>query len=362
MSLPSLADAAATCAACPKACRFSCPVSEATQNEALSAWGKMSVAHLVVTGARPLDAEAAAAVHACTGCGRCTSFCAHENTPGASLFAARQQVVAAGLQPRGAASTLATFQQAQNPFGHELGSLVASWRAQRPVRYPLFPGCSSLVKRPALLEQTLTVAEAFGAPMGVAKAASKCCGYPLYAAGAFDAFTAHARAVADVFVETPEVAVLDAGCAFTFRVLYPRFGVSLPTRMRTVVEVLFDNLPHAPNRPPLPERVGYHDACHLGRGLGLYDEPRALLARAVTAVVEAPSMRREAGCSGGGGLLPRTMVETSVEIARRQAAEIVDDPGVAVVSACPTSTRMFERAGRRASDLLSLLERWVTQS
>ena len=329
--LPDVKETSSTCAACPKACRFSCPVSEATQNESLSAWGKMSAVHHVVTGQRPLDADTAAAIHACTGCGRCTSFCSHENPVAPSLFGARQLAVSAGLQPRGAASTLATFQQAQNPFGHELGSLVASWRAQRPVRYPLFPGCSSLVKRPALIEQTLAVADAFGAPMGVAKTASKCCGYPLFAAGSFEAFAAHARAVADAFVETPEVAVLDAGCAYTFRTLYP-------------------------------ERVGYHDACHLGRGLGLYDEPRALLSRAVTAIVEAPSMRREAGCSGGGGLVPRTMTETSVEIARRQAAEISEDPNVTVVTGCPTSTRMFERAGRRAIDLVSLLERWVTQT
>ena len=360
--LPPLKETSSTCAACPKACRFSCPVSEATQNEALSAWGKMSVVHHVVTGQRQLDADAASAIHACTGCGRCTSFCSHENPVTHSLFGARQQAVSAGLQPRGAASTLATFQQAQNPFGHELGSLVASWRAQRPVRYPLFPGCSSLVKRPALIEQTLAVAEAFGAPMGVAKTASRCCGYPLFAAGNFEAFASHARADAAAFVETPEVAVLDAGCAYTFRKLYPRFGVAVPTRMRTVVEVLHENLPHAPDRPPLPERVGYHDACHLGRGLALYDEPRALLSRAVTAVVEAPSMRREAGCSGGGGLVPRTMTETSVEIARRQAAEISEDSNVTVVTGCPTSTRMFERAGRRALDLVSLLERWVTQT
>lgn len=353
--------ATATCTFCPKACRFSCPVSEATHSETLSAWGKMSAAHQVVTGQRPMDAESAAAVHACTGCGRCTAFCQHDNDVRGALFEVRQRAVEAGLQPRGAASTLATFSQAQNPLGHELGSLVASWRAQKPVRYPLFPGCTSLVKRPGLIEQTLGVADAFGAPMGVARAASRCCGYPLYAAGAFDAFTDHARSVAEAFGETPELAVLDAGCAYTLRKLYPQFGVSLPTRVRTVVEVLHENLPHAPERPPLPERVGYHDACHLGRGLGLYDEPRALVAKAVSAIVEAPSIRREAGCSGGGGLLPRTMADTAVEIARRQAAEISDDASVAVVTACPTSTRMFERAGRRAVDLVSLLERWVTQ-
>lgn len=353
--------ATSTCATCPKACNFACPVSDATRSETLTAFGKMSAVHQVQTGLRPLDAEVAHSVHACTGCGRCSSFCKHENAVGRTLFAARRATVEAGLQPRGAASTLATFQQSQNPFGHELGSLVASWRAQRPVRYPLFPGCTTLVKRPGLLEQTLTVAEAFGAPMGVARTSARCCGYPLYAAGAFDAFAAHAKSVAETFVEMPEVAVLDAGCAFTFRVLYPQFGATFPARAHTVIEVLAANLLHAPARPPLPERVGYHDACHLGRGLGLYDAPRALLARAVTAVVEAPSIRREAGCSGGGGLVPRTMLETSVEIARRQAEEICDDATVPVVTGCPTSTRMFERSGRRAIDLVSLLERWVTQ-
>jgi Fe-S oxidoreductase len=359
---PNLNQAASTCAACPKACRFSCPVSDATQNEALSAFGKMSVIHHVVTGTRQLDADTAEAAHACTGCGRCTSFCGHENQVGHRLFAARRLAVSAGLQPRGAASTLATFHQAQNPFGHELGSLVASWRAQRPVRYPLFPGCSSLVKRSALIEQTLAVADAFGAPMGVAKTASKCCGYPLFAAGSLEAFASHARAVSEAFVETPEVAVLDAGCAYTFRKVYPQFGVTLPTRMQTVVEILSQNMPHAPTLPPLSQRVGYHDACHLGRGLGLYDEPRALLLRAVTSLVEAPSIRREAGCSGGGGLVPRTMTETSVEIAKRQASEISEDVNVVIVTGCPTSTRMFQRAGRRASDLVSVLERWVTQT
>ena len=353
--------ATSTCTFCPKACRFSCPVSEATHSESLSAWGKMNAAHRVLTGQTPMDAEVAQATHACTGCGRCTSFCKHENEVGLTLFAARGAAVKAGVQPKGAASTLATFQQAQNPFGRELASLVASWRAQAPVRAPLFPGCSTLVKRPGLIEHTLTVAAAFGAPMGVARSASKCCGYPLYAAGAFEAFAAHARSVASVFAETPEVAVLDAGCAYTFRKLYPEVGVTVPARVKTVVEVLHENLPHAPQQRPLPERAGYHDACHLGRGLGLYDEPRALLSRAVMAIVEAPSIRREAGCSGGGGLLPRTMNETAVEIARRQGLEIADDAEVAIVSACPTSTRMFERSGRRAIDLVSLLERWVNQ-
>lgn len=347
------------CAFCPKMCRFACPVSEATQSEALSTWGKMTTAHLAAEGARELDEHGAKAVHACTGCMRCKSFCKHENLVGPALFAAREQTVKSGHQPKGAASTLATFTQAQNPFGTELSALVASWRSDSPVRYPLFPGCSSLVKTPQLIEDTLVVSRAFGAPMGVARVASRCCGYPLYAAGAHDAFREHARANAEALDAVPELAVLDPGCAFTLKTVYPEFGVTLKTRVRTVVEILEENLGHAPHKPPLPETVGYHDACHLGRGLGQFDQPRRLLAKAVTGVQEAASVRGEAGCAGGGGLLPRTMPEVATEVARRQALEVAPQPEVNAVTACPTSKRMFERAGKSSYDLMSLLRRWV---
>lgn len=347
----------AYCAYCPKMCRFACPVSEATQSEAFSTWGKMTAAHLAVTGERPLDEGAAKAVHACTGCKRCAAFCKHENMVGAALFAAREDTIHAGTQPKGAASTLATFSQAQNPFGRELAALVASWRSDTPVRYPLFPGCSALVKQSQAIEDTLVVARAFGSPMGVARVSSRCCGYPLYAAGAHDAFREHARATAAALADVPELAVLDPGCAHTFVKVYAFFGVELKTRVRTVVEVLAENLAHAPDVPPLPDVVGYHDSCNLGRGLGQYEPPRELLRRAVTRLEEAPSIRREAGCAGGGGLLPRTMPDVAVEVARRQARDISAES--AIVTACPTSRRMFERGGRASFDLVSVLRRWL---
>lgn len=349
-----------TCAYCPKVCRFACPVSEATANESLSTWAKMSGAHLAQTGARPLDAQAAEALHACTGCMRCTQFCKHQNPVGHALFAARGEAINRGLQPKGASSTLATFSTAQNPFGVELAPLLARFRAQTPVRYPLFVGCSALVKVPGLIDDALAVSEAFGAPVGVGKASERCCGYPLYAAGALEAFATHAAATARAFAQYHELVVLDPGCAWTLKVAWAQVGVTPRARVRTLVEVLAENLPHAPVKPPLPLQVGYHDACKLGRGLNVYDEPRALLSRAVETVKEAPSCRADGGCAGAGGLLPRTMPETAVEVARRQAAQVAQG-NETIVSACPSSTRMFGRAGRDAVDLISLLRRWLEQ-
>lgn len=347
-----------TCAYCPKVCRFACPVSEATQNESLSTWSKMTGAHLAQTGDRPLDVQSALALHACTGCMRCTRFCKHENPVGHSLFAARGEAISRGLNPKGASSTLATFAQAQNPFGVELAPLLKRFRAESPVRYPLFVGCTALVKVPQLIEDALYVSQAFGAPVGVGRASERCCGYPLYAAGAMEAFAAHAAATARALEQYHELVVLDPGCAWTLKVAWAEVGVEPTARVRTLVEVLAENLPHAPQWAPLPETVGYHDSCKLGRGLGQYDEPRALLLKAVQGFLEAPSCREDGGCAGAGGLLPRTFPEAAVEVARRQAAEVARG-GETVVSACPSSTRMFARAGRRAEDLVSVLRRWL---
>ena len=355
------AQAYAYCTYCPKMCSFSCPVSEASKSESHSPWGKMSAAQLVNVGQRALDEGSSQALHACTGCGRCQDVCRHNNDVPAALFAARSESIARGVQPRGASSTLATFAQAQNPFGRQLAELVARWRAETPIRYPLFPGCSSLVKQPEVVEDALAVSQAFGAPMGVVRAASRCCGYPLYAAGAHDLFLAHARSMVEALAPYPEMAVLDPGCAFTLKVVYPRFGVKLSTRIRTVTEILAENLPHAPQVPALNETVGYHDACHLGRGLSEYEPPRELLRRAVSQLLEAPAHHEEGGCAGGGGLLPRTMPEISVEVARRQANEVAGG-GEAVVTACGTSGRMFARAGRRSEHVVTILRRWLNQA
>jgi Fe-S oxidoreductase len=292
---------------------------------------------------------------------RCTEFCKHKNQVADALFAARSEAIVRGLQPKGAASTLATFAQSQNPFGRQLASLVATWKADAPVRYPFFPGCTSLVKRSELIEQALYVSSEFGAPMGVSRAAARCCGYPLYAAGAFELFEAHARSVAEQLTPYPELVVMDPSCAFTLKVVYARVGVKLEARVRTLYEVLDENLPHAPVKPPLDEAVAYHDACHLGRGLQQFDEPRRVLRRAAASVIEAASHSEQAGCSGGGGLLPRTMQETSVDVARRQAAELQKNDET-IVTACPTSRRMFERAGRKAEDLIAVMKRWLDSS
>jgi Fe-S oxidoreductase len=104
--------------------------------------------------------------------------------------------------------------------------------------------------------------------------------------------------------------------------------------------------------------VRWHDPCQLGRGLGVYDAPRALLAQALGRAPDEFERRRdEARCSGGGGLLPVTMPEISDAIAEGRVAEHQASGGGTVVTACASSLRKFKKQGAETLDLVTVVAR-----
>ncbi|MFO0628008.1 MAG: (Fe-S)-binding protein [Polyangiales bacterium] len=110
-----------------------------------------------------------------------------------------------------------------------------------------------------------------------------------------------------------------------------------------------------------PRAVIVHDACRLGRGLGVYDAPRAVLhALRGEPPRELPEHHDHGRCSGGGGLYPVTnpggagaVAQDLASLAREAAG---DDPAV-VVTSCPTSRAQLRAAGVESEDLLA----WITR-
>jgi heterodisulfide reductase subunit D len=79
------------------------------------------------------------------------------------------------------------------------------------------------------------------------------------------------------------------------------------------------------------KKVSYHDSCHLGRGCGVYEAPRAIL-RSIpgTELIEMERNRRWAWCCGGGGGVPEAYPELAqwnaqdrMREARQTGAELV---------------------------------------
>ena len=348
--------AAELCEFCPKMCRFSCPVSEATFREALSPWGKVSLAAL--SGTAP-GASAAEAFAGCTGCLRCQQYCAHANDVPRVLYAARATSVRAG-------TALATWTRTAERFraaGHaEDGDLLAVHRAicsgeaaAPPQRAMLFTGCDALAQGGDLARAALAVARELGAPLGLVPEAALCCGLKLVEAGHPDEFAAHAARIREILSPAPvNLVFLTPGCARAVRDRWPPLPAgSTVEHVTTYLARALATRETLAERPPLPISVAWHDPCELSRGLAEVTAPRALLAAAVEDVREPIRTGVDTSCCGAAGLLPRSLPEVAASIASLRRTEL-DACGAAPVTASPACGIALG-----AEDLVVLLADWL---
>jgi Fe-S oxidoreductase len=348
-----------TCTYCPKLCRQACPVSNALPREALIPQQKMESANLLRRGHLPWHLDYTEVLYGCTGCGACTAVCAHRNQPGRVLPLAR----GAAEERRAGHPALERQEERFRARGARLSrrlrELTSPERRADEARVALHPGCDMLEWAPEDLEATLDLLGRIADYVRVVDTEEPCGGYPLWAAGRMEAFRYHARRFAESLRKHTRVVSTCPACVWLLREVYPREGVEIRAEALHVVEFLescASELPEAAAEARAPAL--YHDPCHLGRLRGVYEGPRRLLAR-VAEVREFSRAREEAECSGGGGLLPKTMPAVALDMARRRLREARETQTMRVVTACPTCKRQLLRAadGIEIMDLATLLAR-----
>jgi Fe-S oxidoreductase len=182
---------------------------------------------------------------------------------------------------------------------------------------------------------------------GPVRLLSGCCGAWQRAAGAPAAADAARLRLTRELADEGRLLVLDPRCALELSDSSPTTLVELAARHSERFAVARDQA----------AEVRYHDSCALGRGLGLYDEPRSLLARVTgRPPLELENTRQLGRCSGGGGILPVSMPQVARAAATRLAGEHQRLGGGTLVTSCASSLSQLRRAGVAAVDLVTLLE------
>jgi dimethylglycine catabolism B len=349
-----------TCVFCPKLCRSECPVSNAAPKETWTPWGKMSLAYFVGRGDVEASPPFAAPAWACTGCGACRSACEHHNDVAESLLVARANLMDIGIAPPRAARQAQRFELHRRATERAVARLGAQAGVDSSSRTALLIGCAYARAAPAEASDAIVAAASLSD--GKVSLVSACCGLPLLYAGDRAGFVRQATTLAHEVRAAESLLVADAGCAHALRARYPSVGVSLSPKPELLVERAVLRLGRLRRLAAPPKEraapVRYHDPCLLGRGLGVYDAPRAVLARALGRSPEEFHARREkAHCSGAGGSLPVTMPAEASAIARSRIEEHEADGGGTLVTACASSLLHFRRGNARAIDLVSFLAR-----
>lgn len=279
-----------------------------------------------------------------------------------ALSAGRAEALARGLAPEAAGRVVAEHGPRMERFRKNAEALFGS-AATRSADTVYVPGCTAVgTGDDVATQEWQAVRTLLGDAVRVETEA--CCGLPLLEAGDQAGFLEAARHFAARTRSAARVLFGDAGCMHALTRIAPSLGVEGPKRALHVTE-LFDE--HRERLRPLPRTAGdalaaddakvrYHDACRLGRGLGIYDPPRAVLAAVLGRAPAEYFHRREAGlCSGAGGQLPRTRPETAGGVTRLNLDEHESLGGGVIVTACVSARRRFQKEGADARSLSTLV-------
>jgi L-lactate dehydrogenase complex protein LldE len=180
---------------------------------------------------------------------------------------------------------------------------------QRSVPVSLFFTCLADAFHPQVAFAAVTVLERFGAAVSV-PLSQTCCGQPAFNSGNRKEARAMARKFLLSFPGEGYIVTPSGSCAAMVKHGYPvlfrdeprtlALAHSVGERVYELSQFLVDVLGVTDPRSDFTGKITYHDSCHLRRGLGVTEAPRALL-RAIPGV-EFVEMEESDRCCGFGGL------------------------------------------------------------
>jgi Fe-S oxidoreductase len=315
-------------------CREECPVYRVKRLETYSCRGKMLVARALIEGTLQPSVEMADMLNECALCGYCQARCALHNLE--VIEALRTTLVEAGFPTGAHAATVQKIVETGSLFGEQQP-------IRRPGTTPLYLGCIYR-SRPAEVRRIVSVLERAGFDPLIADEA--CCGYIVGNTGFaedLDEAQARFREVYGDYLDQ-EILTVCPTCTITLRDAY---GLKVRHALVAVAERL-DQL----HLRPASMKATYHDPCHLGRMLGVTEEPRAILEALGIDLVEMEHNRTFSTCCGGGGGLSAVDERASVEIAKNRVRDALQVGVENIITVCPTcGPTLLRAAGRLANEV-----------
>ncbi|MFW9907288.1 MAG: (Fe-S)-binding protein [Candidatus Thorarchaeota archaeon] len=321
-----------------------CPVWRNTSGfETSFMRGKIQVALALLDGELEKTAEMGESLYQCTLCGNCTQICGAEFHPAHVMETVR--TVLSDLPNQSRDHIIASLQETSNPYDED-PSKKREWLSDLGFEVSTtgetlyFVGCTAALRVPRIAKQTAMILNASKTGFAVMEN-EPCCGSVMMRIGKLDEARANAEQVATAIASTgaKRVVVTCAGCLKTLRNDYPeKFGIVLPEVLH-IIEYANQLIGSEDLRIiPLQEdiTVTYHDPCHMGRELEIYEEPRNLL-RAIPGItlIEMNPNRNAAICCGAGGGLRSFDPALSKKIAADRILSAEETHAEAIVTTCP---------------------------
>ena len=273
----------------------------------------------------------------CLLCGKCTAVCP-VGVEGDKLRIAQRSIRKYGITP--------------DYSSIDTGALTS--RAEGKVLY--YAGCMT-----ALTPSIRKAMESLLVKAGVEyelmdKDGGICCGRPMWMAGRLDQARQMVEKNTEIIMKSGADTLL-LTCPICYRIFKERYrleGIRIVHHTEFIDSLISDGRLKVTRDT---RKYVFHDPCELGRGSGIYEQPRNVLLRA-GALVEAARNRKESICCGGSvGSLSlgfekrRTMTENALSNLTSASPDVI-------VTACPLCLNTFSRyADRKVEDIAETIDR-----
>jgi heterodisulfide reductase subunit D len=211
-----------------------------------------------------------------------------------------------------------------------------------------YAGCTAAYRLQNIAKSTVKILKRLGDDLKIIGNDEICCGSVLFNMGLTDEGVKLAKNNNKLFTDMNIKTLLTecAGCAKTFRKVYPEyldFRINVLHLTEYLERALTKN--NLDLRYKAPIRVTYHDPCHLGRGLGVYDPPRNILTSIKNVeLVEMSRNRERSRCCGAGGGVKASYPEMAEKLGMQRLKDAEQLDVDLIITACPFCTRNLNDA------------------
>jgi len=168
-----------------------------------------------------------------------------------------------------------------------------------------------------------------------------CCGSPALKAGYFEDFKKLAEKNYQIFKEhgVKKIITNCPACALVFKTEYPKvLKEKWDLKIEHISQTIF--LKTSSKKEKIKnsiknKKVTYHDPCHLGRQMGVFDEPREIIKNLGYEIEEMELNKNNSFCCGGGGGVINNEPELAKKIALDRINQAKKTKAEFLCTACP---------------------------
>jgi len=333
-------------------CMSSCPTFEPVGWDSSTPRSRVMLSYGLMAGDLEADGSVVKHLYQCTTCAHCEEACPSLVKIVDVIEAARQDLFQSGNGLEKHGKLVEGIVKYGNPYWVTEPRSEMFQRRSKQAEVAYFIGCTAAYREQDIAEASISILDKLGIDFTLLD--EVCCGSPLRRVGGSDEefeklVMKNIEAIASTGAK--KVVFTCAGCYRMFRKEYPEVA-DVPFETQHIVEFLMER---EMEFSPAEMKVAYHDPCHLGRHLGVYDEPRQLLARVPgLELVEMDDTREHALCCGGGGGVRAGFGELSQKVAekRMEGAGDVDK----LVTACPFCVSNLRKGAEGRDDLPEVVD------